>query len=434
MEKRKTLKRLIATGVMTAFTAASLITTSYAFVTLNTEATISEFGFDIVDQEGLLLSVDGSTFFQDIDGGLIKSTILANQNKGYATAIDDYSGLHFKGVTLGGRNATTDPYKAGIYNETYKYKIGKFSQDITDRRVTFVKDALVKYSSDERSAILADTAHSNYSVDEYNLINENDVAYKHEYVAAEGRDYIFFDLWLRVAQNGVADTEVHPTYKLRFSDRTSITGKEQSVELYNELSTMATETDNRTSPRADGTTVEAGKYVAGDKILVNPADAMRLGVTVLDDSITNQTITTSDGVNKAETENVGVRVYEPSVGLGSYVVEDGLATDYTADKYKPTKNAMYTYNNSLFPLSPYFTGVEKHDGLATFSEFYDVDGDDEDEATDVLATFTWDSTRNEYNVVKMSVMVWLEGWDADYFVGMRETAISVKLGFEIDTE
>ena len=304
MEKRKTLKRLIATGVMTAFTAASLITTSYAFVTLNTEATISEFGFDIVDQEGLLLSVDGSTFFQDIDGGLIKSTILANQNKGYADAINDYSKLHFRGVTLGGAgyskvankyvaatgvddrivtkyfvnehddyvaataydanetyyttliNASNvanyfikdgdnyvaatnysaaetyyshaDDAKAGIYTEDYSYKIGNFSQEIKDKRVTFVKDKLEKYTDGERTAILADASHPNHK-----LVDENDVAYKHVYEAAEGRDYIFFDLWLRVAQNGVADSETHPTYNLKFSNRTSITGKAQDVELYN---------------------------------------------------------------------------------------------------------------------------------------------------------------------------------------------------------
>ena len=116
-------------------------------------------------------------------------------------------------------------------------------------------------------------------------------------------------------------------------------------------------------------------------------------------------------------DSIDLKVYEPSVGLGSYAI-DGR----TEDAYKPTLNAMYTYNNSLFPLSPYIEGVEDNGQLTTDATFTD----------DVLATFTWDGDRNEYNVVKMSVMLWLEGWDADYFVGLRETAISVKLGFEIE--
>ncbi len=448
MEKRKTIRRLIATGAMTAFTAASLITTSYAFVTLNTEATISQFSFNIVDQEGLLLSLDGNNFFQDIDAGLVQTKIKNN------LGVSSFSDVNLKGVTLGGASdftVTTDTvdntnytdyyvldgtdhvkpttydstatyyeasaYSDGLYKEDYSYRIGNSGPKIADTKYTFVKDRVDWYNSTDTAI----TGSTNTTITA--KAASNDRLGLHSYEAADKSDYIFFDLWLRVAQTG----DNHPNYNLRFSERTSITGNDNEVELYNTLK-VPTAKDARTYTTYDGSAITKGTYLAGEKITVNPADAMRLGVNVLSSATTNQA--TSDATATYGT-NDGLIIYEPNEGLGSYAVGDGTDADFSADKYKPEQNAMYTYFNSLNPLAPYLAGVTNGGQLTTLANITNSDNKSVIN-NQTMATFTYDSTSESYNVVKMSVMLWLEGWDADYFAGVNNSNITVKLGFEIE--
>lgn len=447
MTKKKSLHRLIATCAMTAFTAASLITTSYAFVTLNTEATVSQFEFDIVDQEGLLLSVDGNNFFQDIDFETIKGAILAN-NKA-----STYADLKLSGVTLGGASGfvlTTDTvdannfnnyyvktglatyakpsvydstatyyeataYDAGLHQLDYSYQIGNAGPKIADKKYTFVKDKSTMYSSTDSA--IANSTNATITA----LRADNDRVGLHSYIEADSSDYIFFDLWLRVAQTG----DNHPTYKLRLSDRTAITGKENEVELYNTLYVPETK-DTRTYTTYDGNNVVKGKFLAGEKIKVNPANAMRLGLNVLSAATTNQDTQDTDA---SYGTNDGLIIYEPNEGLGSYAVSDGSEVGYTNAKYQPSQNAMYTYHNSLNPLAPFLSGVNNNGQLNTLAN-RTVNNQSLINDKDI-ATFTYDATSKKYNVVKISVMLWLEGWDADYFVGINNSNISVKLGFEI---
>ncbi len=440
MSKKKTIRRLIATGAMTAFTAASLVTTSYAFVTLNTEATISQFSFDIVDQEGLLLSTDGNNFFQDIDASTIRSAILANNP---ATS---YEALSLRGVTLGGANyvTTTDTvdstnytnyyitknngttyvtptsydstatyyeisgYSDGLYEQEYSYQIGNTGPTIADKKISFVKDSVTWYDTTDTAI----TSSTNTTIT--NLATTNDRIGLHEYVAADSTDYIFFDLWLRVAQTG----DNHPNYTLKFSNKTSISGEDNEVELYNTLYVPDAK-DARTYTTYDGNAVTKGKYLAGEKITVNPANAMRLGVNVLSAASTNQD---SGSIEATYATGDGLTIFEPNEGLGSYAVGDGTVTGFTDDIYKPSLNPMYTYFNSINPLAPYLAGVSDNGQLTT----------EDDVTSKTLATFTYDSTSESYNVVKMSVMIWLEGWDADYFAGINNSNIAVKLGFVIE--
>ncbi len=411
MNKRKTIHRLVATGLMTAFTAASLVTTSFAFVTLNTNASISEFSFEIVDQEGLLLSTDGDKFYQDIDYETIKNAICANNDN--ASSLSDIS---LTGVTLGGRATAADDYEAGLFTEEYSYKIGQNVVEITDKRLTFIKDKVTWLDQNDSNDATAITAASASSTTLKNLLDENDRIGVHSYEAATNSDYIFFDLWLRVAQNGLSDSDEHPTYNLKFSNRTVIEGSSQNVELYNDLTIPSTAVPTNNT-HLDGTAISDGKYKAGDKITVNPANAMRLGVNVLGSSKTNQD-TGSSTVGTYDFTN-SLKIYEPNEGLGSYAVTDGTSSTYSTDKYNPQKNAMFTYYNNLNPLRPFVAGVAETDALKTDSTFTD----------DVLTKFEYKN--GSYNVVKLSVMLWLEGWDSDYFVGLNNTAINVKLGFEI---
>ncbi len=421
MNKRKGIRRLIALGSMSAFTLASFVTTTFAFVTLNTEATVSGFTFNITDQKGLLLSVDGDTFYQDIDSDLIKATILKNQNYGLDPNVANYktnfSQISFEGITLGGKAQATDPLTAGIYSEEYEYKIGNYIVPIKDKKATFVKDSLYKYSSQDLDDIDASTD-PQYTAEYKAKMRENDNFYGHAYKEAGWQDYVFFDLWAMVAD----DTQSGKDFDLKFSSRTEITGKEEEVTLLNNMTTTGAE-DLRTGSRTDGRAYVNGQYVAQDTIKVNPADAMRLGVVTLDNSINAQNIGENNGERDTNVTNLKVNVFEVNQGLGSYAVAG--QTDTTAQDYKaarnPELNAMYTYYNSLFPLSPFTKGVDDNGQLNTKSTYTDT----------VLGTFTYNNTTKGYNVVKLSVMVWLEGWDADYFAGIKDATVAVKLGFEI---
>ncbi len=438
MNKRKGIRRLIALGSMSAFTLASFVTSTFAFVTLNTEATVSGFTFNITDQKGLLLSVDGDTFYQDIDAKLIKNVIEKNQNvnvvdsngdgkvdendNGYVT----FANLSFGGVTLGGKASTAavgDPYLAGVYSEDYSYTIGNYTVPIKDKRVTFVKDGLYEYTEAQRSAISTDTT-GTYSSDYKDLVKENERVYGHKYEKANERDYVFFDLWAMVAD----DTQSGKNYSLKLSDKTVITGKEQTVTVLNKMTTPA-DVDLRTATtRNDGTTIVKGSYVAQDKITVNPANAMRLGITTLEGSTNSTNVDTTQTEMTAVSGDISVNVFEVPTNtdtcknLGSYAVAG--VTDTTTDaKYRnPALNAMYTYYNSLFPLSPFVSGVEDNGQLASIDKYTETE----------LGVFTYDDTKTtKYNIIKLSVMVWLEGWDADYFAGISNAEVGVKLGFEI---
>ncbi len=377
MSKKNTIRRLIATGAMTAFTAASLVTTSYAFVTLNTEATISQFEFKIVEQEGLLLSIDGKNFVQDIDAETIRTAILKNNS---ATQLID---IRLHGVTLGGLDTTDSTYKSGLYKEPYSYKIGNEGDDVADTRYTFIKDKVTWYNSD--SAEITALKSTNSTIQKL-VDDKNDRIGLHSYYAASHDDFIFFDLWLRVAKIG----DDKSNYKLKFSDRTKIEGSTQEVELYNSLTT------------------QTKTYKAGEKIEVNPADAMRLGVNVLGSGTST------------------LSIYEPNEGLGSYAIEGS-----TDDKTNPSMNAMYTYYNSLHPVTPFISGVTNGTQFTTLKNKLN-DNNDSVINDNKLADFIYSTTDDDYNIVKLSVMLWLEGWDADYFVGINNQNISVKLGFEIE--
>ena len=417
MNKRKGIRRLIALGSMSAFTLASFVTTTFAFVTLNTEATVSGFTFNITDQKGLLLSVDGDTFYQDIDSDLIKATILKNQNYGLDPNVVNYktnfSQISFEGITLGGKAQATDPLTAGIYSEEYEYKIGNYIVPIKDKKATFVKDSLYKYSSQDLDDIDASTD-PQYTAEYKAKMRENDNFYGHAYKEAGWQDYVFFDLWAMVAD----DTQSGKDFDLKFSSRTEITGKEEKVTLLNNMTTTGAENHPEgTGSRTDGRAYVNGQYVAQDTIKVNPADAMRLGVVTLDNSINAQNIGENNGERDTNVTDFKVNVFEVNKGLGSYAV----AGENTDDTRNPAKNAMYTYYNSLFPLSPFTKGVDDNGQLNTKSTYTDT----------VLGTFTYNNTTKGYNVVKLSVMVWLEGWDADYFAGIKDATVAVKLGFEI---
>ena len=399
MNKNK-IRRLIASVATLGFTAISLVTSTFAFVNLNTEAKVAEFGFSIKNQEGLLISTDGVNFSQDLNYTQITEAIKRFYNKDLADdkKISDYSELKFLPVTL----AKDDTDGKVAYNE-YQYMLGNSGVNLTDYRAKFLKDSLVEADDTYKTAVGAD---------------KNDIFYKHKLVEANSTNYIFIDLWFTIANLGEVDPNTE--YVLSMSDRTEIKGDSKFVELKNDLTTTGSE-DTRTGTRVKGAHKDeayvAGTYLSEDAIAINAADAMRLAV-----------VTPATDTNPKPT----IKVYEPSIGLGSYAFDiteqDVIDANLADDNHNAAKNAAYTYYNSLNPLSPFtaYNGdyAKCFEGTKTLSSF-NADGD-------TYGTFTYDSNKKQYNTIKLSVMIWLEGWDADYIMGISAQDVNIKLGFEVN--
>ena len=89
------------------------------------------------------------------------------------------------------------------------------------------------------------------------------------------------------------------------------------------------------------------------------------------------------------------------------------------------------YNN-LYPFTKFTSAAQ--DGEA-FNDNVDLSVDRD------LAKFvrTYDDTTNEANgfkVLKVTVSIWLEGWDADYFLNVEngQSKFAVRLKFELQED
>ena len=201
---------------------------------------------------------------------------------------------------------------------------------------------------------------------------ENTDYYSHSLIECDSSDYIAFDLYFRVITTGAQ----HKDYTLRLNQSSYIEASDIDLTLQNNLNTK------------DKT------YSSGETLTINPKNAMRLGVMY----------------------NDNMAIYEPNLGLGSAAIEGSLIDEHNKDL-----NAMYTYYNSTHPLSKFTTAAIDGKGFETIREF----GNEE------YGVFTYSNDQNTYNTIKLSIFVWLEGWDADYLMGVPVTNIKIKLGFII---
>ncbi len=223
----------------------------------------------------------------------------------------------------------------------------------------------------------------------------------HEIEEKTSYSYLEFDVWIKMEASQSASN----TYDLKFvndkyikSEKNSgnevkasyITGTDTEVLLYNNLN-------------ANGT-----NYKSGESITVNSQNAMRVGVKRINEE-----------TNKVEKRYI----FEPYQGLGSYALEEYKnTTDSDYYKYDPNKNAMFTYFNNineakLKPLSntefDYTKNVYRN-GLK------------DDISLGVIAP---NQSSTDYIPVKLTISVWLEGFDADYIIGVKNNSLKMYLNF-----
>jgi hypothetical protein len=204
--------------------------------------------------------------------------------------------------------------------------------------------------------------------------------------------YVAFDVWFRLI-NGANTIENKLDYGLYFNESTKLECSPTEITLMNKLTTLV-----------DG---EYNTLGYQDKLLVNPLNAMRIAVLTHNDELTTN-------------------IFEPYLGLGSSAIESKKDSDDPL--HDPNKNAMYTYYQSMNPLS-------KFEHASYDSVQYDTIGLDGLNTT-LLGLFKFNSTPEEgkdnYDIVKLTLLIYLDGWDADYLMGIASGDIKISLGFGIE--
>lgn len=319
------MKKLMLSLSICVLLLISFVSSTFAFVVINKTVGVEEFDFSIEGQSGLLISLDGETFTQDISADELKKKI--------SGSLEKFDSTQFTGVTLKHTEDKKIEYNAG--------------------QPVFVKD------------YIQDNLHT------FTNANKNE-------------DYISFDIWIKPDGTGMADTE----YKISFTEKTGIRAEDYTTRLSNRLTTPDK------------------IYESGEEITINPANAMRLGV-----------------LRHITEENRELTVYEctakgtSAADLGSVAIEGGTGRN------NPATNAMFTYYNNLHPLYPFISAAEAD--LEGFSEEI-IQNDYVSEPLEILSY-----TESGYKVAHFTIIVWLEGWDADYFTSVPTSSIYVNLEFEL---
>lgn len=426
MRKRSITRKLIMSISTAAMTAVCFGTSTYAWFSRNSNVWIEETDLNVNSYDGLLISLDGKSFSQDITSDELKQAITGIDNADLAR--EAYSKLDLIGTTMK-QNADGSVYRGTdglefthdavkhqddeykniikLYNQSTNELVAELnvitSQNEITEFVAFDKDgneltvddsnkATKEYIIKNGSNLVADII--NFEVNSYvretftakvsateNLkyfVSYVDNGYSHvEEDSIANTNYLKFDLYFRISSDfGASGT--HPEYNLKFTEESYLKSKESAKVILN-------------NSLVSGDNV----YEANDEIEFDVANAMRIAVD-------------SDELNIFEVTN--------DLDLGSAAIEG--STDIEHDK---EKNAMYTYYNSLFPKYPLISAAAPGDRFETKSSLQGTS----------LGKFTYNSDLNKYNDVKTTVYIWLEGWDADYFLGASTIArqLSVKLDF-----
>ncbi len=302
-------------------------------------------------------------------------------------------------------------YRSSIPSDMLKRAVvaKKLGIDYNDSRLdeeTYLKSEWAKVSLEPITTYDLDTFNG---IDNKHVLTEDENGKEleektfilHEIEEKTSYLYLEFDVWFKME----ASKNASKTYDLKLvndeyieSENNSgntvqasyITGNETNILLYNDLNAKGTE------------------YKSGDFITVNTQDAMRVGIKRI-----------NEDTNEVEDRYI----FEPYEGLGSYALEEYInTTDEAYSKYDPNKNAMFTYFNNvneakLKPLSnsdfDYTTNVFRN-GL-------------KDDIS--LGEIAPNQSSTDYNELKLTISVWLEGFDADYIIGIKNNSLKMYLNF-----
>ena len=105
-------RKIVLSSLSSLFLLTTFATTTYAYVVIGNKADVREFNFNIENTTGLLLSLDGNNFSQDISSDMLAKAIAPNGN---------YDELKFTGVTVDSNNSKV------LFNDNNEIKFVKDS-------------------------------------------------------------------------------------------------------------------------------------------------------------------------------------------------------------------------------------------------------------------------------------------------------------------
>ena len=495
--KKGSLKRKLILGVSTiALTATLLTTTTFAWIARNAEAWMDDFDVELDSSLGLLMSLDGENFSQNITKDKILKQLVINSGAKTKEEADEmtneelfeiYKSLRYEGVSLGSYESgdvTFDPvtnrpkfYKDSTVANFELVDVSEYSGQAIPNDIEYyegdglnfekaLKTPNPKYEEDKEYAtftlvtsedrlnqnpkekgwyyednngwfrltehvvamsstkyytktdIIGGTVGNDLPAGAYEkssaMVNGEEVvvykskkvkvfdsyrkyyllrddatstnAFSHVSIDAELDDYIWFDITFRISNT----KKIKKPYELLFTNETSILDQgAQDVRLDNDMTT------------------QDGALHSSDHVTVSPKNAMRVVVT---DPTLAQTDPTGalKGIFEVVDEN----------DLGSSAIEG--SSDAKHDKLQ---NAMYTYYNAINDHKVFEYGATDGTAYATYDSFGNT----------VLGLF---EANNDgiYNDIQLSIAVYLEGWDADFFTGIPEEAsiINIYLSFVLN--
>lgn len=241
---------------------------------------------------------------------------------------------------------------------------------------------------------------STYNLIDFTTVNSNSEIINGFYVptSASQESYLAFDLYFRIDQSKPGNED---DYYLTFAyDGYSDVPKEDSDIIKNYNYINGVEQAFKLSNKLSDTTKD---YNSGDEIKVNSRDAMRIGVL------------TYKKINEdKETTNESF-IYEPYLGLGSYALEGEIDSNYN-----PNKNAMLTYFNN--------THVDKLKPLED-KEHFDIYKNTEKDFNGMKSLGIFEKNSTSYEDVKITVFIWLEGYDSDFIKGFDDNKLTCSLCF-----
>ena len=280
------MKKLILSVISISLALITLVSTTYAWFSLNRNVYVDGIGFEVTGGENVLLSVDGIHWYQNLTVDKIKKATVAKY-KGYS--FNDNEGL-----VDSDNNLIEEEKIESIFNEkiTLAPLTSRDGKVFTDLYNTTISESLGKFLTFDL-----------YFGAEVDSLKED-------------TDIFFYHGGQKTLPDG---TVVKPT---------RIAAATKSVSLKNELSSF------------DWTTGELVKYEAKSSILVNPANALRFS------SVDNQDDTSKiyelDAYDEGNVINKGLGSYATS-----FTAYELNSNGSFMAKYDATKNAGFTYYNKL---------------------------------------------------------------------------------------
>lgn len=263
--------------------------------------------------------------------------------------------------------------------------------DLTDDQVeTYSKISLAPVSPDANFNFYGFNT-SDYSKQDINeYLDTTDNLYKPINLTAEKKteSYVAFDLYFKAI---ISSNDPRDTYYLRFTqnindgnDESYAKSVDSTVKITNSLNIIP-DKDLRENP------ITKGLYNSGDSITINPENAVRIA-----------TITETN-----------TNIFEPNEGYGSSAYKNCPNDD---SLHNPVVNPMVTYFNNSHNLGNLY--LENYENRVITKNTMHSNN---------LGAFKKED--GQYNIIKMRVYLWLDGYDADYIEGVDTDKMHFYLSF-----